>query len=69
MQKILTIASECKTVEKATDLDLINLKLNVKPKTRAMKCLTACLMEKVGKVSRMNGIVQIIEQSFSSQHV
>lgn len=51
MPKILTIASECKTIEKATELDLINLKLNIKPKTRGMKCMTACLMERVGKVS------------------
>lgn len=48
--KLLAIASECKTIEKATDLDFINLKMNVRPKTRTMKCLTACLFEKVGKV-------------------
>ncbi|XP_037025062.1 general odorant-binding protein 56h-like [Bradysia coprophila] len=51
MQKLLTIASECKTIEKATELDFVNLKMNVKPKTRPMKCLTACLMEKVGKIT------------------
>ncbi len=52
MQKLLAVATECKTIEKATELDFINLKMNVRPKTRSMKCLTACLLEKVGKVCR-----------------
>lgn len=50
-QKFPEILEKCKTAEKATDNDYMNLKMNVKPKTKAMNCLGTCISEKLGWVS------------------
>ena len=50
-QKFADIVQKCKTGENATEEDFANLKKNVKPKTKAMKCLGACISENSGVVS------------------
>lgn len=47
------LIEECKTFEHATDIDAMNLKKNVQPMTKEMKCLTTCIYERLELVSFM----------------
>lgn len=51
MAKIL---ADCKTAEKLTDADVMNLKNKVKPVPKEVKCLQTCLAEKMGLVGLNN---------------
>lgn len=44
------IIADCKTAEKVADSDVMNFKNKVKPASKEVKCLTACVMEKMGLV-------------------
>lgn len=41
---------ECKASTQATDEDVLALKMHEAPTTRSAKCLSACVLEKLGSV-------------------
>ncbi|KAJ6635618.1 General odorant-binding protein 56h [Pseudolycoriella hygida] len=57
--------NECKEAEKVTDADVMNFKNRIKPATKEVKCLTTCIIEKIGLISNnqlsKDGVLKFIK--------
>lgn len=61
MDRVDKIGEFCRIQERATDNDMTDWRNDIKPKPRIVKCLDACVGEKMGMVGFLQGKLRNLE--------